>query len=336
MIYDLQKASMTKRISAYLLDIILMVILITGFALLMSYVTNIDADINEYRDVLSDYSEKHSDNEWGIKFDHVQGDYTIDITGRINEVLTAEQIQYIVDCEKELKNDPRYPGADLEENEKILKEYSEAHSKNVHHLTIDYVNNTYRIDVRSLKEGVLTKEQTEYIEAASKELVEDSRFQYACDMMFNKSLIIISISFLLAHLVLEFIVPLIFKNGQTFGKKVFGIGVMRIDGVKVEPVVLFVRAILGKFTIEAMIPAFLIMMHYFGLGTIVTLAVLILIPLFEIILLIATKTNSLIHDIISSTVVVDLQSQMIFDSVEAKNEYRLRIHSDDVKNAKYF
>lgn len=336
MIYDLQKASMTKRISAYLLDIILMVILITGFALLMSYVTDIDTDIGEYREVLSEYSEKHSENEWGILFDYEKGDYTMDITGRTNEVLTDEQRQYLIDCEKELKADERYPGKDLQETEELYKEYSQRHSSNIHHITIDYYNQTYRIDVRYLKEGILTEEQLSFISSCTEELESDDKFQYACDMMFNKALIIISISFLLAHLILEFIVPLIFKNGQTFGKKVFAIGVMRIDGVKVQPVVLFVRAILGKFTIEAMIPAFLIMMHYFGLGTIVTLGVLILIVLFEIILIIATKTNSLIHDILSSTVVVDLQSQMIFDSVEAKNEYRLRIHSEDAKNAKYF
>ena len=85
-----------------------------------------------------------------------------------------------------------------------------------------------------------------------------------------------------------------------------------------------------------MIPTIIVIMMIFGVGSYITLAVLFLIFLFQIILVIATKTNSFIHDILSSTVVVDLQSQMIFDSLEAKNEYILRLHSEDAQNAKYF
>ena len=137
-------------------------------------------------------------------------------------------------------------------------------------------------------------------------------------------------------MVLEFIVPICLKNGQTIGKKIFSIAVMRTDCVRVSPVVMFMRAILGKYTVETMIPTIIVIMMIFGVGSYVTLAVLFLIFLFQIILVIATKTNSFIHDILSSTVVVDLQSQMIFDSLEAKNEYILRLHSEDAKNAKYF
>ena len=61
-----------------------------------------------------------------------------------------------------------------------------------------------------------------------------------------------------------------------------------------------------------------------------------MIAIFELILVITTKTNSFIHDVLASTVAVDLQSQMIFDSVEAKKEYQLRIHDKEAKNAKYF
>lgn len=260
MIYDLQKASILKRISAFLLDIILMLILVTGFAALISSILDISSDIKVYDSIMSEYEEKFTnENEWNL---------VIDFTN--------------MDFEK------------------------------------------------------LTEDQIKYIDSAAAQVYKDNRFLNICDLIFNKSLVLISLSLFFSFMILEFIVPLLFKNGQTVGKKIFSIAVMRIDGVKISPVFLFVRAILGKFTIETMIPAFILLMHYFRLGTLVTLAVLLLIPLFEIILVISTKTNSLIHDVLSSTVVVDLQSQMIFESVEAKEEYRLRIHNDDVKNSKYF
>lgn len=268
MIYDLQKASILKRISAFLLDIILMLIAVTGFATLLSHMTDINANIDNYDKVLKEYEEQFSENEWN--------------------------------------------------------------------LSIDLSNAIFTVDGKELQFADLTEEQQNYINSAYDVVEQDERFLYESQMMFNKTLIIVSISLLLGHLLLEFIVPLILKNGQTIGKKIFSIAVMRVDGVKINSIVLFVRSMLGKYTIETMIPAYLILMHLFNVGTLVTLGVLVIIPIFEIILIVVTKTNSLIHDIISSTVSVDLQSQMIFDSLEAKHEYQLRIHEEEAKNAKYF
>ena len=154
-------------------------------------------------------------------------------------------------------------------------------------------------------------------------------------MVITLSLLIISLSILFAFVILEFIVPLIFKNGQTVGKKIFSIAIMRADSVRISPAILFVRSILGKYTVGTMIPVIMGMTLIYGIGSIVTLAVAFLIPLFQIILMFVTKTNLTIHDILSSTVAVDIQSQMIFESVEAKQEYLRRIHEEEAKSAKY-
>jgi hypothetical protein len=47
----------------------------------------------------------------------------------------------------------------------------------------------------------------------------------------------------------------------------------------------------------------------------------VLLLIAQIVLVAATKTNSMIHDIVSDCVVVDLASQMIFDSEQAKVKY---------------
>lgn len=254
MIYDLQKASLMKRFSAFLLDFILMVIIVTGLLLLLVWVSGYDNYSTEFKELIADYEE-----EFSIDFDISSDDYDA-----------------MTDAEKE------------------------------------YFNTCYD------------------------KVVKDERYSYLTNMIFNLTVMMVSISLFGAYFIVEFIIPLLLKNGQTLGKKIFGIAVMRLDGVRVTPVIMFVRSILGKYTIETMVPAIIIIMHAFGLGTFVTLAVLILLPLFNIILLIATRSNSFIHDILSSTVTVDLQSQMIFDSVEDKEAYRLRIHSEEAKNAKYF
>lgn len=262
--YDLQKADFWKRISAFILDAILMLIAITGFAFIVSAIVDIETDYNGYTELMNGYNEKYSDNQWGYEINFLE---------------------------------ENFGGIDVEE---------------------------------------LTEGQKEFIINATKEITADPEYQRFGNLIFNKSLIIVSFSLLFSFLILEFLVPLLLKNGQTVGKKIFSIAVMRVDGVKITPVILFARTILGKFTIETMIPAYLLLMHHFNVGTYVTLAVLVLIPIFQLVILWKTKTNSCIHDILSSTVVVDMQSQMIFDSPEAKREYQLRIHSEESNNAKYF
>lgn len=253
MIYDLQKANLMKRFSAYLLDIILMVILITGFAWAISSLIGYTEYAEELESLIETYEQ-----QFGLDFN-----------------ISNEEYEEMNDARKE------------------------------------YFNNSYNA------------------------VIKDERYVFLTNMIFYSLLTIVSVSFFLSHLVLEFIVPLIFKNGQTVGKKIFSIAVMRVDGVKVTPVVMFIRAILGKYTIETMIPTIIIIMLIFGVGSYVTIGVLLLIAIFEIVLVCATKTNSFIHDILSSTVVVDLQSQMIFDSLEAKKEYQLRIHNEEVKRSDY-
>ena len=133
---------------------------------------------------------------------------------------------------------------------------------------------------------------------------------------------IISLSMLIAFLILEFIVPLIFKNGQTLGKKIFGIAVMRVDGVKIPAFQLFIRAVLGKYTIETMVPLFIIMLFLMGTLGITGPIVILLLIVLQIVVMVVSKTNSPIHDLLAVTVVVDINTQMIFDSTAEMIEYK--------------
>lgn len=259
MIYDLQKASILKRISAFLLDFILTVILITGFMWMLSAITGFDS----YSNTLSD---------------------------RMAEIET---------------------------------EYGTAEIKEKHNVDIDSFSLMTEEQRNKLPEDV-QKTLTDCITAINSDPVVGHSYM----MIMNLTLLMVSLSFLFSIAIVEFIIPLFFKNGQTLGKKIFSIAVMRVDGVRVTPPIMLARAILGKYTLETMIPAILILMMFFGVGSIVTVGVVILIAVFQLILVIATKTNSLIHDVFASTVTVDLQSQMIFDSTEAKIEYQKRLHGE--------
>ena len=181
----------------------------------------------------------------------------------------------------------------------------------------------------------LTEEEQKKLTDAYDELAKDPDFIYNYNMVINLSLTIVSTSLVVAYLALEFVVPLLFGNGQTVGKKIFGIAVMKLSGIKVDAVSLFVRTLLGKFTFETMIPLLLLLMMLWGaigmVGPLVIGAILVT----EIVFMITSHTNAMIHDKLAQTVAVDMQSQMIFASEAELLAYKAKAHEEMVKKQSY-
>lgn len=253
MILDTQKASMWKRISAFLFDGILLTIAAVLFAWLISVAVNYDQPANRLQESYARYEA-----EYGVDFDMSMDAYA---------ALT----------EDELAN----------------------------------VNNAYAA------------------------LSADEEALYAYNLLMQLTLLITTFGILLAYIVLEFTVPMLFGNGQTLGKKIFGIAVMRTDSVAVNGVVMFIRTVLGKYAIETMIPVYIVIMIYFNsiglIGAVILLGLLIL----QIALMAATKTNSTIHDCLATTVTVDLASQMIFKTREDMIAYKEKLHAEKVASSPY-
>lgn len=257
MIHDLQRAGMWKRISAALLDVIILVVLVEGLVLLLMTVFGFE-DYTERKDALE---EKYF-AEYGI-----------------DRNMTAEDYN-------------------------ALSEEGKA---------------AYRAKV----------------EAANKAYQSDAEVSEVYSKLFSLALMIATLSILFSFLILEFTVPLLLKNGQTIGKKVFGVAVMRIDGVKVTPVMVFARGILGKCTVGTLVPIYLIMMVIFGIMNIVGVVAFGGLLLLQAILLFGTRNHTPIHDLFAQTITVDMASQLIFDSPEDMLAYKKRISEENAENAKY-
>ena len=171
-------------------------------------------------------------------------------------------------------------------------------------------------------EKLTEEEQQRYQDAYSAIFDENSDAYKAYRMSVTLPILITTISILLAYIILEFVIPLCLKNGQTVGKKVFSLGVVFNNSVKITNFALFARTILGKYTIETMFPVALIMLVIYQQMGIMSLILVGALFVLQLVLLIATKTNSFIHDILASTVVVDMQSQMIFNSTQELVAYK--------------
>lgn len=267
MIYDLQKASILKRISAWLLDFILVVILAAGVMWLMSVITGFDG----YYNTFSSYR------------DEFRRQFYIEKTGT-----SAEEFDRLTE----------------ESKAEVLKNFYD-----------------------NLDEETIVGFNEEFSEF----LVQHDGGIKAHNMLVVLPFLITSVGLLIPVLVFELIIPLCLKDGRTVGKKVFNLGVVFKNSVKVTPAAMFVRAVLGKYTIEIMVPLLLL----FVISGIVGIVVMGMLLIMQIVLLIATKTNSLIHDVLSNTVVVDMQTQMVFNSVEELTKYKEDLHQEEANKAQY-
>ena len=188
-------------------------------------------------------------------------------------------------------------------------------------------------DVTEEEYNALSEEAKANYQAASEAFGKDQNVKAVYAKMFSLTLVILSVSLLVSISLIYFVVPLLFKNGQTLGKKIFGLAVMRTNCVKLTPPILFVRSILGLYTIETMVPVLLVTMIYFGvMGIVGTMTIFLLLGL-QVVVMAVTQTNSSIHDLLSDTVVVDMSSQEIFESQEELIAYKEAMQAREAAKA---
>ena len=255
MIYDLQKASVLKRIAAGIFDIILTIIIAVGVVALLSFLFKYDSMNAELNNYYETYAE-----QYGFDF------------------------------------------------RKVTQEMYDAY----------------------------TEVEKAHYEAAYKSLTEDTGFLKVYNLIINVTVLMTTFGVLIGVLIIEFVIPLIFKNGQTLGKKCFGICVMHQNGVKIKTMPLLVRALLGKFTIELMIPIYIGIMFIFGSISILQIFILLVLVIVEITMIITNRYNALIHDAMSFTVVVDKESQMIFDTEGDLIKYKEQKAQEQLEDVKTF
>ena len=181
----------------------------------------------------------------------------------------------------------------------------------------------------------MTDHQRQDYDAAYNALIQDPEAIRSYNMVLNLSLVIITLGILVAMVALEYVVPLLLGEGRTLGKKIFGLCLVRTDGVRMNNMQLFVRTILGKFTIETMIPVYILLMLFWGTtdrsGTLVLIGLLIA----QCVIMAVTRTDSLIHDLLAGTAVADYGSQMIFRSTQDLIDYQKRIAAERAARQTY-
>ncbi|MDE6201164.1 MAG: RDD family protein [Clostridiales bacterium] len=281
--FELRKTGIVRRASASLLDVILLVVLATGFMFILSLICN-------YSD-----QEKLS-NKYYNEWEGFRKTYVAEVAAYYGFDYKATDSDYTITKDGKKSS--------LDELTGVL--------------------------VDSKGEDAATK--TAY--DAFKELTPAEKVNWQYRYVYNLLFMMTSVGILLSYITLEFILPIIFKNGQTVGKKVFGICLVRPNCVKITNISLFARTILGKYAIETMFPVLLVFLFIFGGLGILALILLAALALLNIVLFFATKNRTPIHDLIACTVAADMRTQMIFQTEDELVEKKAIAHQELVGQAK--
>ena len=202
---------------------------------------------------------------------------------------------------------------------------------------VTYYEETYDVKFGLTREEVeaLTEEERAHYDEVDELIQNDKEFVKEYQMLNSLIYIIVVFGVLLGVMIPEFVIPLFFKNGQTLGKKAFGLIVIKPNGVRATNLQLLVRALLGKYTIEIMIPVLSFVTFLFGMAGnlgVLWLILAVLIILLNIGLVLFTKNHSMIHDAFSYTVVCNKETQMIFDSEDEMIRYKKEKHLLEVSD----
>ena len=98
---------------------------------------------------------------------------------------------------------------------------------------------------------------------------------------------------------------------------------------------LFARTLLGKFTIETMLPVYMLVMALFNLMGRDGLMIIAGIWIAQLILLVVTRNNQLLHDLLAGTVAVDMASQRIFKTTDDLSAYQKRVAAEKATRQPY-
>lgn len=151
-------------------------------------------------------------------------------------------------------------------------------------------------------------------EAAYRNLENQSFFLEVANPYYMGFAISASASLLVGGAIIYLLFPVIFKNGQTIGKKILKLGLANYEGYKFKNHQLLMRFM--PYTVCTLA----IMLPFWSSTTIIGIVILILL-LVSFALMMASPKRAALHDFCARSIVIDRKTSIIFENFVEEEEY---------------
>ena len=132
------------------------------------------------------------------------------------------------------------------------------------------------------------------------------------------------ISVTISMFILEFIIPLFLKNGQTIGMKFFKIALISNNNLAVTSTQLFARCLIGKIAILGVVPVLAILYIFLNAGGgLFGSIILLIIVIIQLIMIIKNKNHEGIQDKIAQVYPVNFTETVIYKTQKELEEAQL-------------
>ena len=125
------------------------------------------------------------------------------------------------------------------------------------------------------------------------------------------------VSLFVSACLIYILAPWLMKDGQTVGKKVFGLGLANSDGYKFENKRLFMR-ILPFVVVDASL--FLLI----GVSLYIVMSIVLVMFLLSFALAMSSPKRMSLHDLTARTIVIDLKNSKVFETVAEEEAYVIK------------
>lgn len=159
--------------------------------------------------------------------------------------------------------------------------------------------------VELTKEDIIIKYQTIY-QVAYRHLENQDFYLEVANKYYMGNAISCAISLIIAGLISYVILPLIFKNGQTLGKKILKLGLANFDGYKFKN-----RQLAMRFMPYAVVSIALPLPFWNSSLTLFLIVLIVVLVSFA--LMMASPKRASLHDFCARTIVIDKKTSIIFE-----------------------
>lgn len=129
------------------------------------------------------------------------------------------------------------------------------------------------------------------------------------------------ISIAISTFILEFIVPLFMKNGQTIGMKFFKIALISNNNLAITSTQLFARCLIGKIAILGVVPVLAILYIFLNAGGgLFGSIILLVIVIIQLVMIIKNKNHEGIQDKIAQVYPVNFAETVIYKTLKELEE----------------